>query len=77
MKKVRLEYIDILKGIGIVLVVLGHITKDRELFQFIYAFHMPLFFIVSGYFLHEKKNFIISQAKSLLIPYFVFGILSL
>lgn len=42
----RIEYIDILKGIGIILVVLGHVTQDKQVFQLIYAFHMPLFFFV-------------------------------
>ena len=47
----RIVYIDIAKGIGILLVALAH--ADISLFspylhQLIYAFHMPLFFLVSG-----------------------------
>lgn len=76
MHKQRLEYIDILKGIGIILVVLGHVTLNSDLYHFIYAFHMPLFFIVSGMFLHDKQGFIRKQAKSLLIPYLAFGLLT-
>lgn len=58
---VRLAWIDIAKGIGIVLVVIGHtgrglsgqaFSDGQELLstidQTIYAFHMPLFFILSG-----------------------------
>lgn len=48
--------LDILKGIGIFFVVLGHIHNGNtgpllwgELRTFLYTFHMPLFFIVSGY----------------------------
>ena len=60
----RLEFVDIARGIGILLVVLGHsITKpmanDSEILNiirlFIYVVHMPLFFIISGY-LFEKNN---------------------
>ena len=72
----RIEQVDILKGIGIILVILGHVTHNKDLFSFIYAFHMPLFFIVSGMFLHDKQGFIRKQAKSLLIPYLSFGLLS-
>ena len=75
-RKQRFEHIDILKGIGIILVVLGHVTTNSDLYHFIYAFHMPLFFIVSGMFLHDKQGFIRKQAKSLLIPYLSFGLLT-
>ena len=76
MTKQRLEYIDIIKGIGIFLVVLGHVTINQTVYHFIYAFHMPLFFIIAGMFLHDKPQFIRKQAKSLLLPYFSFGLLT-
>ena len=76
MTKQRLEYIDIIKGIGIFLVVLGHVTTNQNAYHFIYAFHMPLFFIIEGMFLHDKPGFIRKQAKSLLLPYISFGLLS-
>jgi len=53
--------IDIAKGIGIVLVLLGHILNSFQAglpMLFIYTFHMPLFFIVSG--LVEKEQSSIS-----------------
>lgn len=46
-------YWNIVKGIGIVLVVLGHVCWD--LTNFIYLFHLPLFFFVSGFLYNEKK----------------------
>ena len=56
----RIEYIDIAKGIGILLVALAH--ADISLFspylhRLIYAFHMPLFFFLSGYFFHPLISF--------------------
>lgn len=57
----RKKYLDIAKGIGILLVVLGHSFPDENtvngisiaffdvLKEIIYSFHMPLFFFVSGY----------------------------
>ena len=56
----RIEYLDIAKGIGILLVVLGH--NDFEVIspfvqRFIYTFHMPLFFFLSGYFINTAVPF--------------------
>jgi len=61
--------------------VLGHTKGPAEMINFIYCFHMPLFFIVSGYlFNHEKwKNkfddFFKSRVDRLIIPYFVTALL--
>ena len=42
--KNRISYIDIAKGIGIFLVIWGHIILSGPAYNIIYAFHMPLFF---------------------------------
>ena len=53
----RIDYIDIAKGIGIILVIVGHAFRDEMrignpffefVYQAVYFFHMPLFFTVSG-----------------------------
>ncbi len=88
----RLDFIDIAKGIGIFLVVLGHslVPQVREsvpaakfLWIFIYNFHMPLFFFLSGWLFERglpkytsKRKFILNKFKFLMIPYFVFSILT-
>ena len=51
----RYTWIDCIKGIGIFLVVLGHIYKDNYIGQWIYSFHMPLFFMLSGYLMYAKS----------------------
>lgn len=88
MKTDRVEWVDILKGIGIILVVIGHAnwqfgaaTTDMFIQKYIYSFHMPLFFFLSGYlFIKEKypdfKKFLLKKIKTLLVPYLVFSILS-
>ncbi|MEO4054123.1 acyltransferase family protein [Solibacillus sp. CAU 1738] len=80
----RDNQIDALKGIGIVYVIIGHlqISKiDYSMWSYIYSFHMPLFFFVSGY-LFKRTNagfdkFISKKAKSILIPYTVLFVISL
>lgn len=47
--KQRDAVVDIAKGIGILLVVYGHLKNPFN--PFIYAFHMPLFFFLSGFLL--------------------------
>ena len=56
----RLAYIDIAKGILIILVVIGHILKGsvfvtKAMIRIINAFHMPAFFIISGFLTNEAK----------------------
>lgn len=74
----RIDYLDIAKGIGIILVYIGHckIAGSNHLFQWIYSFHMPLFFFISGLlFKNEKFNSILrNKAIGLLIPYVIFSI---
>lgn len=73
--KRRLPEYDLLKGLGIFLVVLGHIVHVNQVHNFIYAFHMPLFFVVSGMLYKDKPDFIIKQARRTLVPYFFFSFL--
>lgn len=72
---VRLRWLDVLKGIGIVLVVIGHISTTPLLVDWIYSFHMPLFFFAAGYV--YKKRHIFDDLKrrffTIIIPYFTLG----
>lgn len=67
--------VDVMKGIGIILVVLGH-TVHNDLCAWIYTFHMPLFFIAVGLFFKSGNDIYLKRFKSILIPYFFFAILS-
>ena len=55
MNKIRIDYIDEMRGLAILFVVIGHIIQfngiptTNPVFEFIYSFHMPLFFSISGY----------------------------
>jgi fucose 4-O-acetylase-like acetyltransferase len=45
----RIEWVDAARGIGIVAVVVGHVWTKGVLRDAVYSFHMPLFFLLSGY----------------------------
>lgn len=66
----RLFCFDIAKGIGIFLVIIGHVVLSSQ--RYIYSFHMPLFFLISGYFLSCKDslpNYVYKRTKQLMLPY--------
>lgn len=74
----RDETVDVVRGIGILLVVFGHnwitVHEKALLFRVIYSFHVPLFFFLSGVFLSPSvpfRSFVRSRAAALLKPYFV------
>lgn len=72
--------IDIFKGFGIILMVIGHIGLGVPFGKYSASFYMPLFYVVSGYLLSTKrsyKDFVASRLKSLIIPYYAFGFIGL
>ena len=74
----RIKWIDMVKGVGMILVMFAHTPLPEPIRKYIYAFHMPLFFFISGYLLNISKydsfkKFFKSKFKSLLIPYFIFS----
>lgn len=85
----RDKTLDIARGFAIVLVVVGHIIQynlignsSSLVFKVIYSFHMPLFFLLSGYVSTFSRkvedikgvwNFIYKKTLQLYIPYLIFG----
>lgn len=77
--KQRLEYIDSAKAIAIILVIIGHchwLGAVPKLGSLIYTFHMPLFFIVSGFFLKPLsiQEALKKYSKAYLWPYLMIGV---
>ncbi|MCV9884479.1 acyltransferase family protein [Metabacillus halosaccharovorans] len=66
----RINWLDTAKGIGIILVVLGHSVP--QIANYIYWFHMPLFFFISGFFHKQKEDFVSKRVFTLMIPYMVY-----
>lgn len=79
MERNRCLEADVAKGLGILLVVHGHACGTIYERILIGAFHMPLFFFLSGLFILHKditfKGFVVQKAKSLLFPCLIFGII--
>lgn len=81
----RLHYIDYAKGIGIILVILGHISYLSDTSRiFIVSFHMPLFFVLSGMLIFLKKEetcdlgaTVRKKAARMMIPYFCYSALGI
>lgn len=72
----RIKWIDTAKGIGLILVIFGHLSIPY-LTTWIYTFHMPLFFFLSGFVFTENKysfdEFCVRKIKTILLPYFVYA----
>lgn len=75
----RVEWVDIAKGLAMIFVIVVHCGAHLPLTTILSSFHMPLFFIIAGFFLFSKKQifkpFVKSKFKTLLIPYLIFGFL--
>ena len=67
--------IDALKGCGIILMIVGHSLLPSLWARPFLTFHMPLFFIVSGYLFKERplNDLIKRNLKKVMIPYFFTG----
>lgn len=92
MGKIRIEWLDGARGIAIFLVVLGHVLRGLPenairpgewvdfLDSWIYSFHMPVFFFISGLFIESSAKrplgkFIVLKLQTIAYPYFLWSIL--
>lgn len=78
----RIEWLDVAKGLGVLLVVLGHLWYNCSfpiVNQIIYTFHMPMFFVLSGFVFKKGDSgfgsFVSSKSKRLLLPTLIFFVL--
>lgn len=75
----RLDWVDVAKGITILLMVAGHTSIPEPISKYIWSFHMPFFFFVSGVFYSEKKykkfsSLLKRKIFTLLVPYVFFSV---
>lgn len=86
----RLQSIDILRLFAMFLVIWGHCVQflltsdylDEPAFVYIYSFHLPLFFMISGVFVHRQSltprtcgEQLLVKARQLLLPCLTWGLL--
>lgn len=75
----RIEWIDIAKGITIMLMVIGHTSIPISISRLIYAFHMPLFFLASGMVTDWDKlrlwQFALHKLHTVMLPFVVYSIM--
>jgi fucose 4-O-acetylase-like acetyltransferase len=90
----RSDLVDLVKGLAIILVVYSHTaqgTAHRGWWtgsgmafsrNFIYSFHMPAFFFVSGLFVlgsisrRGASNYTLEKLKTILYPYLLFAVIT-
>ena len=62
---------DIMKGLAIIFVIMYHCRLSGVNFRIVEMFHVPLFFIISGYFARDEglSFFFRKQAKGMIVPY--------
>ncbi len=68
----RKSYIDVARGICMICIVLGHLGNPF-INRFVFTFHLPVFFIITGYFFNPEvsfKNLAVKRFRGLIIPYF-------
>lgn len=80
--KRRIEWIDYLKAIGMFYVIIGHVFVPPVLKNYIYSFHMPLFFICTGMTFNSDKfnsfkELLKYKMKNMFLPYFMLNICAL
>ena len=88
----RISWLDNAKALGIILVFYGHIVEKIFVtyaipaaglqYKLIYSFHMPLFFLLSGYLVKKTQHrklviFIKNKFMTRIVPFFFFNILIL
>lgn len=73
----RNQWMDVAKGFSIILMILGHTSIPDSFSRLIYSFHMPLFFIASGWMTDWLKysfsEYFSKKINTLVIPFFIYS----
>lgn len=75
--------VTLTKAMGIIFMVLAHaMSPEHVVWRVIYTFHMPLFFIMSGYcfkmkYLDDAKLFVLRKIKGIYVPFVAFSLVFL
>lgn len=75
-EKNRIEWIDTMRGIAMIMVIYGHIDGGSYVGKFVYLFHVPAFFFLSGYLFNPSVSlgrYFQKRICRLLVPFVLFG----
>lgn len=67
--KNRIQSFDVCKGISIIAIIVGH-SVSGPLRTVLFSFHIPIFFLISGYFYKQSKEYATKHISSLVRSYF-------
>ncbi len=75
----RIVWIDIMRGFLMFWVIFGHITEEPDQYIYIYSFHMPAYFFLTGITFafnrtESTPGFIVKKFFELMVPYFILNI---
>ena len=81
----RILWVDSFRAIMIFAIAWGHAlcaepTSDSGVIQYLYSFHVPAFFFISGYTFHSESHFFpyaIKKFRTQMIPYYIFSLISI
>jgi len=80
-KQARYEWIDTLRFLGMLAIYVGHLGNQQSgrLYSFVWYYHVPMMFFVSGLFAKRTQNvsakeFLKKKFGTIMIPYYVFGV---
>ncbi|MBR5762847.1 MAG: acyltransferase family protein [Lachnospiraceae bacterium] len=77
----RVDSVDILRAVGILIMVMGHVGFGGAFDRYIHSFHMPVFFLISGFLYVSKPEVgvgkrILKRAGRLLLPYVFYAVIN-
>lgn len=77
----RIRWADTFRAVMIFFIAYGHTVPDGILKHYVYSFHVPAFLFLSGYLFKTEKErffpFVWKKIKTLLIPYYIFALISI
>lgn len=78
MQKKRIGFVDVIRGLAIIIMIMGHLDFGYYFDYYIHSFHMPIWFFIAGWFYRGDKlsfSLVERKARRLILPYLIWGIL--
>lgn len=79
-EKLRIKWIDVMKGLLMTAVVWGHVYSTGNFRLWLYSFHVPAFFFISGFCFsnnNDLKALLAKKIRTIVVPYLFFSVASI